>query len=97
MHIDRCNPCPCGKHLFQRCHKPLSGQGRPGKSAQQRIDQPQKTMSGFGFSHRVFYENVLSLLKENEENKFLENLCIQYFGAIFEQLFEIFLSRYELV
>ena len=74
MHIDRYNRCPCGKHLFQRCHKAPSDQGTTGKNVQQRIDPPQKTMSGFGFSRRVFYENVLSLLKENEENKFLENL-----------------------
>ena len=74
MHIDWCNLFPHGKHRFQRYHKAPSDQETPGKSVQQRKDPPQKTMSGFGFSHRVFYENVLSLLKENEENKFLEIL-----------------------
>ena len=74
MHIDRCNPFPRGKHRFQMYHKAPSYQGTPGKSVQQRIDPPQKTMSGFGFSRQVFYGNVLSLLQVNEENKFLENL-----------------------
>ena len=74
MHIDWCNLFPRGKHLFQKYHKAPSDQGTPGKSVQQRIDPPQKTMSGFVFSHQVSFGNVLSLLQVNEENKFLENL-----------------------
>ena len=66
MHIDWCNLFPHGKHLFQRYHKVPSDQGTPGKSAQQRIDQPRKTGSVFVFSHQLSYGNVLSLLQENK-------------------------------